>query len=1446
MTGVPIAIVGIGCRFPGGVDDPDAFWRLVADGVDATGAIPRDRFDAERWFAAEPGTPGRMSTMRGGYLGDLKAFDAAFWALSPREAELLDPQQRLLLEIAWEAMEDARLDISALRGTRGGVFVGQWTSDFEALLAPHRDRLDFNATNGSGRYAASGRLSYLLGLRGPSLTLDTACSSSLAAVHLAMRSLQSHECDMALAGGVNVILRPDIHIAYSQGGMMAADGHCKFGDAARDGYVRSEGAGLVILKRLDDALAAGDPIRAVIRGGAINNDGDSSGSFGRPSAVGQEELLRSALADAGLTAGDIGYVEAHGTGTRAGDPTEIQAIAAVLGRPADPLPIGSIKTNIGHAEAAAGVAGLIKAVLAVQHAAIPPSLHMMTPNPAIPWDRNGCVIATTLSGWPATNAPRRAGVTSFGISGSNAHIIVEQAPEAGSSPTATGSALILPLSARSPGALRALAGAYAAAIAAAPQTALSDWCLSAATGRAALSHRAVFDARDRQDLLAALAAYAASAGVALADGVVEDALSPLAFVAPGQGSQWPGMAQDLLRDDADFAAAIDACDRIAARHGDWSIRAEIAAGGDAMLFAPERIDVLLPVLFALSIGYARVLGRLGILPAAVVGHSVGEIAAAHLAGAIDLEQAMAIVCRRGAVLIPAAGHGTMAMVDWPADRVEPYLNGYRDAVAIAGSNAPGSCTISGDAAALAALSATLAEAGALCRPIRIDMAAHSPQMDAPSEALAAAIAGITPTATALPFYSTVTGAVVPGDALNADYWRRNLRAPVLFGAAIGAMAAVGIGHFIELGPRPILLPSIAQAVPESTLIPCGERGATLPMPTLAAARLWAAGHAVAWTRVLAPGAIVPLPRYPWDRERLWPAWLGADEPHPAAGLSRPDGVATAWLYRLRWIDRAPGAPLAERRWAVTGGDPGFSAALAAAGLPMGDDPTDVLAIIDGDDAPRRPLAILRDTLTGPRRPRLWFATRGAQAIPEPSRVAVAQAAAWGAARVIGDEHPDLWGGLIDRDSGPENLAALVATLAGATVGDQIAVRGARGFALQLEPTALPAAPFAWRADASYLVIGGLGDVGLELAQAMAAGGARRLILTARTPLPPRREWTAAAIEPGTARRIAAVRALEAMGVAIHIVALDVRDGRAVADLLADLTAQGLPPVRGVIHAAGVLTTGLADAVAPADFDDVLAVKLDGAIMLDRLLPDLDLFVLVSSTSAVLVQAGQAAYAAANAGLDALAQDRLARGQPMLSIGWGVWDGAGIVADAAGIANVEEMRRRGFRGLDRSRARALLPWLCTTTGHVLVADIDWRSYRAARAGRDATLLDALTGTTTVTDAPRDRAGMDLLVRQALGQVLRLAPARIDANRSFGAMGLTSLMAVELRNRLEAALERPLPATLAFNYPTCTALVDWLTGDAAPPVAKATASSLPADAIAALSDEDALAALMGAGQ
>ena len=1523
-----VAIIGVGCRFPGGVTDVAGFWQLLIDGVDAVNEIPADRIDLAHFYDAKPATPGRIMTRWGGFLDGIDQFDADFFGISPREAERLDPAQRLVLETAWEGLEDAGIDVNALDGSRTSVFVGQWLSDFEGRLFADPEAVDFHMTTGSGRYCTSGRLSYLLGLQGPSLTVDTACSSSLVAIHLAVRSLRSGESALALAGGVNVILQPHISVAYSQSRMMAPDGRCKFGDAAGDGYVRSEGAGMVVLKMLAQAEADGDRIYAVIRGSAVNNDGRGSGSMGTPSRSGQEALLRAAYLDAGVAPGRVGYIEAHGTGTRAGDPVELGALGAVLGegRPAGQRArVGSVKTNLGHTEGAAGVAGLIKLALSMHHREIPRSLHCRELNPVVDWNRAPYEIARSAQPWEG--ADRVGGVSAFGIAGTNAHIVLEGAPVGtdaaqASVPALAGAPALLPLSARSPKALAALAAQVADLVEAQQSSALAPISAALARRRTPLEHRAAFVGTDPRAVADALRAFARGEAPAHAAGQVAPGHRPmLAFVVPGQGAQWLGMARELLEHDAAFREALVACDTALRPWADWSIVEQLTCAPGSAAHRLERIDVLQPVLVAMAIAYAAWLRSVGIEPDAVVGHSMGEVAAAHLAGALDLGQCMRIIARRSALMQSTSGRGAMALVDLSMDDALARIAGRDAQLSVAVSNSPRSSVISGDPRAVREVIDALEAEGVFCRLVNVDVASHSPQMQPLAEALERDLADLVASAPRVPIVSTVTGERADGPVFDAAYWARNLRQPVRFAEAARTLLDMGATVFVELSPHALLSVALQQngqaADREVSVVACGRRDEPdAAAATSALASLWVAGVAPDWPR-LAPDRAwhVPLPLYPWQRERHW---TDVAELRPAGQRTRPGGVVEkpdatmlSWLYRPVWrlLPAARKADASPARCAVLVGDPGrrieaLAAAAATAGwachqsaltpLPgllrrLATDvsgPIDVVAVAgDGPEAAYLPVALVQaiPELSVHTTLRLWWLTHGAQApvVGARERVAPWQAALWGAARVVAEEHPAWWGGLVDADPNADdadNARAVIAHLGSASGEDQVALRGQERFALRLErhaPTGGPPAA-AWRTDATCLITGGQGEIALHLARALVDQGVRRFVLLGRTPLPPREDWAALDPDGVIGKRVAAIRNIEAAGAAVHPVAVDVADEPAMRAFLEQYASQGWPTIRSVIHAAGVFDNQLASLMTCTQFEAAVRAKLTGAQVLDRLLPDLDHFVMFSSTGAFLAQPGQANYAAANAGLDALALDRLARGVSAQSIAWGVWRGAGLVRDDSGARNVAEMQRQGIGSFEPARGCAMFTWLCGRNDATpIVLPMDWARYREARAGRPMPMFAELLADAAPNSAGHDgdvparlaamapierRKYVESLVREVLGHVLNIAPARIDPRKNFGAMGLGSLLAIELRNRLEAALQRSLSATLAWNHPHLEALVAFLAADpsaeaiAVPQTAPGSAASAAVhtlatsvgatlDTLSGLSDDDAALTLLG---
>ncbi|MFE2722558.1 type I polyketide synthase [Kitasatospora sp. NPDC059327] len=882
----PLAVVGMACRFPGGVRSPEDLWRLVADGTDAVGGLPTDRgWPLDALYSGDPEAPGTFYATAGGFLHDAGEFDAAFFGISPREALAMDPQQRLLLETAWEAVERAGLDPAGLRGSGGGVFLGVAAQGYGAGPQDPAADVEGHLLSGTVTSVASGRIAYTLGLEGPAVTVETACSSSLVALHLAGQSLRARECSFALVGGAAVMASPDAFVEFSRQRGLAADGRCRsFSDEA-GGTGWSEGVGVLLVETLAEARRLGHPVLAVVRGTAINQDGASNG-LTAPNGPAQQRVIRQALANSGLSAAEVDAVEAHGTGTTLGDPIEAGALLATYGqgRPAGkPLWLGSLKSNIGHTQAASGVAGVIKSVLALRHAVLPRTLHAERPSTRVDWSAGSVELLTEARPWETEDGrPRRIAVSSFGMSGTNAHAVLEQAPEpapagAGDASGTTGGtgtdgttgATGLPwlLSARDAAGLRRQAGRLLAAIDADPGLTATETARTLATGRAALPQRAALVGVDRDALRAELAALAEglpSGGVfegrAGAPGTV--------FVFPGQGSQWAGMAVELLDTAPVFAERMAQCEKALAPHVDWSLTGLLRAGDPL-----DRVEVVQPALWAVMVSLAALWRSYGVEPAAVVGHSQGEIAAAVVAGALSLEDGATVVALRSRVLRRLDGAGGMVSVSAALDRVTELLEPYGSELAVAAVNGPRAVVVAGVPERLVALLADCERAGVRARRIPVAYAAHSAQVAEVREELLAHLASVRPRPAEVPIFSAVTGGRIDGALLDSAYWYRNLREPVVFDTAVSALLTAGYELFVEVSPHPVLVAAVdgsAQAAGRpATAVPTLRRGEGGPDRLLRAlAEAWTAGAPVAWRaeRPLRPDR---LPTYAFARERYW-------------------------------------------------------------------------------------------------------------------------------------------------------------------------------------------------------------------------------------------------------------------------------------------------------------------------------------------------------------------------------------------------------------------------------------------------------------------------------------------------------------------------------------------------------------------------------------------------
>lgn len=1465
--GIPLAIVGVGCRLPGGVRSPDDLWRLIERGGDAIGSPPPGR--AALAAALAGNLAGRIDRP-GGWIEDVDAFDAGFFGISPREARRMDPQQRLLLEVTHEALEDGGIAVAPLAGSRTGVWVGLWSGEYEHALFADPDTLDFHGITGGGRYAASGRIAWALDLRGPAITLDTGCSAGLVALDAARAALAHGEVDAAIVAAANLILQPHVTIGYERAGMLSKALRCRFGARDAGGYVRSDGVVALVVKTLERATADGDPIRAVVLGTAVNADGRGSGQLATPSTEAQAELLRTAYARAGVDPSTIAFVEAHGTGTRAGDPVELGALGRVLGegRAEDrPLLVGSIKSNIGHTEAVAGLAGMLKTTLVLEHGLIPPSLHAEELNPEIDWD--GLNVRVVREPWPwPDGSPRIAGVSAFGITGTNAHVVLAAPEPTPARPAERPGDRIVVLSARDESALADARIRLRDHLDSTPDLRLDDLSFTTTCRRDHHEHRIAFVASSVARLRQAL-----ETDDVAASGVVSGEAPRVGFVFSGQGSQWRGMASELLRHAPAFARTVEECETALARVSPLPLRRALL--GELPQADAERVEIVQPAIAVFQIALARQLMEWGIAPAAVAGHSMGEVAAACIAGALPLDDAMRIIAMRSARLSSIAGLGAMALLDLEAAATEERIRslGLVERLAIAAINGPRTTVVSGDVEAVGALIERCTDEDIFCRRIGVDVASHSPQTDALLPALRDDLHGMDARAPVIPMHSTVTGGELR-EAPGVTYWLDNLRRPVRLHDAIRSMLDADTDILVEIAPHPVLLSSLADAMAGAGVRvrafagPRREEPARRRLLELLA-RLHCEGVTVNWRRLASPDARpVRLPAYPWRRQRYWiepvkaasrveaatplipaPASPSAISPAPTA----PDAV-----WRIAWEETSLSAPgMLRGRWVIVADRSGVAEALAAGITASGGDAVvvrDAASLRSALAATQWPAGIVHlraidaaadggvaafgrtldevcdaalDTIDAlyecshGRGISSWWVTRGVQSAGgrTAAPVAVPQAAQSGIARALRADDRRWDPRIVDLPAGaPPSDAArrLLAVLGSATTETELAFTDdGRAFAPRLVSHDLEGRDAATPVDGAWLITGGTGGVGLHAAEVLAARGARTLVLAARTALPPRNEWPTLRSNDPARHAIERIRALEAAGKAVHTVSVDVADESALDEALERLHSAGVPRVTGIVHCAGTLESGLTEKLDRTALRRVLHGKAGGAWTLNRLLSDVDTFLSFSSVSALLPAAGQAAYAAANAVLDALAGARRGEGRHALSLGWGVWAGTGMLLDARTARSAERMAEEGLPALDPAQGRALFAAaLEDEAAHLVLARIDRERFGRAGIARFGSLVagfapraartESLGQTLRRLPSARQRGVLEERLLALLAEVLEVDVREIQPEVPLGRQGLDSLMGLELRNRLETEFDLTLPASLAWNHPTVHAL------------------------------------------
>ncbi|MFJ8751532.1 thioester reductase domain-containing protein [Streptomyces sp. NPDC102441] len=1435
----PIAIVGMACRYPGGVRSADDLWQLVADGRDGITEFPADRgWDLDALYDPDPDIPGTTYTREGGFLDGAAEFDAGFFGISPREALSMDPQQRVLLETAWETFEHARIDPTTLKGADVGVFVGAVEQSYLGLAGP--EEYEGYLLTGKLGSVVSGRLSYSFGFEGPSLTVDTACSSSLVAMHLAAQSLRTGESGLALAGGVTIAGTPGGFVDFSRQRGLAPDGRCKSFAAAADGTSWSEGAGLILLERLGDAVRNGHRVLAVLRSSAVNSDGASNG-LTAPSGPSQERVIRAALTGARLDASDIDAVEAHGTGTRLGDPIEAQALLATYGAAhaaEQPLLLGSLKSNIGHSVAAAGVGGVIKMVQALRHSALPRTLHVDEPTPLVEWSAGEVELLTEHRRWPQTGRPRRAAVSAFGVSGTNAHLILEQAPEDQTdvaqeepAPAPASALLPLPLSARSRAALSAQARSLMAYVADHPGLSGADFAYSTATTRAALPHRAVVVGSDAASLLAALRP--------LAEDGARTAAAPgrgrLGFLFTGQGAQRAAMGRRLHEAFPVFAEAFDAVCEELDRHLDVPLRDVL--DDETALTGTGHAQ---PALFALEVALFRLYEAWGITPEYLAGHSIGELAAAHAAGVLSLPDAAAVVAARGRLMQELPEGGAMVALQATEEEVTPLLARSDGAVAVAAVNGPVATVVSGARYEVLELAGTVRSWGRRTKQLTVSHAFHSPLMDPMLEEFGRVLRKVTLNAPVIPLVSTLTGRVATEAELRSpQYWVDQVRQPVRFHDAARTLADQNVTVTLELGPAGVLSALVAEST-ALTSVAAVRGGQTEAHDALTAlGGLWSAGIPVDWQTVFAttgPRRVVDLPTYPFQRERYWLEHAPAAP--PTAGPRAEDSV-----LRVGWTPYEPAAPVTPRGLAELhlAGSGATGLPPLATGTPFGD-VTDALAALGSDtpfgfllvplvftpggDVPRRAqdaaekvLALVQSWLADDRTTDtpLVVLTRGAVAADIGGKDVSDLVAAplWGLLRSAQSEAPERIV-LIDLDEDPGSAAAVPSVLASGQ--PQAAVRSGRilvpGLADAL-PDGEPGADTPWRTSGTVLITGATGALGGLFARHLVrTHGVSRLLLVSRR-------------GPEAAGAAALASELTGLGADVRLAACDLADRDALGALLATVPAEH--PLTGVVHAAGVLDDGMIQDLTPDRLAVVLRPKVHAAWNLHELTldQDLDAFVLFSSVAGVIGGTGQANYAAANTFLDALAAHRSGLGLPATSLAWGLWAHEHGMSGHLTRTELDRIARSGLLAVTEETGPGLMDLALRAGPPALVVTPVDRTALRGNARRAPLLLRRLVQGTgqgpegsesqaelrpeQLAGLPQERRSevVTEFVHREVALVLgHSGAAAVEAHRRFADLGFDSLTSVELRNRLTDATGLKLPPSLIFEHPTPAKLVGHL--------------------------------------
>lgn len=1435
-----IAIIGMAMRFPGHVNNAKDYWNVLVNGIDCISDIPEERW-LKTFYSADKEAIGKINTKQFGFIDDVDEFDDSFFDISPLELENIDPQQRIILELTHEAFENAGVDVNTLAGSNTAVFMGLDNVDYETRSYRMADlsKITPYAYIGQSHSALSGRVSYLMGLNGPNYTLDAGCAAGLTAVHVGCKSLLNDESDIAVVGAANLILDPELTISFEIMNALAPDARCKSFDDSGDGYVRSEGCAVLILKRLSDAEKNRDNILALIKGSAINQDGRSK-RFTAPSTKAQGALHQKALKDAGLHQTDIDYIETHGTGTKVGDPAEMRGIMFCYEKHRtknQPLRLGSVKPNLGHMEATSGLASVIKLTLALQNNLLPKSIHFNKPNQLIDWENIPVEYVDRNLEWHPSNKIRYAGVSSFGVTGCNAHVILSEAKkyQYEKNPVRK-DVFILPLSAKNENALLQLAEKYAGFIETSNHE-LEDICSMSALRRAHFPLREVFIAKDKKELIESLYDFAQQKRYEERQKFEAEEALKTVFVFPGQGAQWIGMGKVLYENEMVYKLALDEINTVYKNYVEWDIVEEINKPSQTSRL--DEIDIVQPILIAVEIALANLWMSKNVMPDFVVGHSMGEVAAAYVAGNISLHEAAQIIITRSKLMKQLSGKGEMGATDLTEDEAKELLKNYGNKLSIAVINSKNSTVLSGDSDALNEVFELLDSQGRFNKKVKVNVASHSIQMDAVKEDLEMALYQLQPKNSSIGFYSTVEARLLDGEQLDAAYWANNLRQPVQFGKVIQAISDSYNAVYVEMSPHPLLAHAINENIhaKHTNAIVLGSYAKEKDEQVefyKNYIELYLANLPFNWDNIYTHfGEFVELPNYAWQKERYW-----IDEVVKTSEVNnRKTTDIEKTLFEINWDEVIPISTFTAKNILLVKDRYGYYQSVVKLLQSKGCvvqtiDISDTLSEIDADlilhmsslnasstyaydyDAGIGVLQKLVNHCAARENAKIVVITNGAHVVSNDLQVNLNAATLVGVLRTIQNEYSSISFHQIDiaKEIKENDLLQLPTLLFAADEFKEFAIRENKIFTNSLRPSKDYTISKSIFKNATYIITGGNNGLGLETVKWLAKKGAEHIAIISRSGL------------NSDASKI--IHHLQTNNVSVKSYLADVGIEQELKTVIEEIRLTQ-PEIKGVFHAAGILDDAMFENLTKEKFDHAMHAKANGAWYLHQFLPfdKLDFFVAFSSGSSTLGTAGQSNYAAANAFLDALISYRRKNNQSGLSVNWGTVADIGLAAQSD--KRADRLKEYGIFPIHPDSLFTYFDKLFLSDAVQLTAiDIDLRKWIDSNPDMCdnnfySTILNKKTNTRELdeqqeksdvfSDVETAKAYVKDQIKRNIASATKMQLNKIKEDDTFKSYGVDSLLALQIKNKLQKDLSILLNISVIWSYPTVNKLTNFIVNE-----------------------------------